>query len=809
MEPSHPPLFPALRFLPILLLLFTACHPDVTDTPTVFTDINAPTRLTTPDGEARIARRVDSLVNLMPREEKIAQLQGAWLRDLVVDGKLSPEKCDSLIPHGIGHLAQFSSSIGLAPEALRDLVRDLQAYQRTKTVSGIPAIFHEEAISGFAARGATTLPQQIGMGCTWNPDLLRANTRASARLMRSVGATQALSPMLDICRDAHWGRIEESFGEDPYLIARMGHAFVAGLQGDDLATGVAATTKHFAGYAGGTDDPRLFYEETLLPHEVTVRLADAQSAMAGYHAVHGVPCSANEELLTDILRTSWGFDGVVISDFWSVNQVFTKFGYGKDQRDAAVKSLSAGLDVELPKGAAFPFLGSALDEGALAEATLDRALRRVLTLKARLGLLGPDARLTADGPLDFDPPENRARAYESAVQSVVMLKNDGVLPLGAETHKIAVVGPNADAVQSLLGDYSYQSLSAYWWKLPTDPLNPKLVTLLEGLRGSVGPDVDIAYARGCDWTKSLQSELDAVDTSIGDARSKDVEFLKIDDLPTPDVEAALKIAAESNVIIAAMGEHLYLSGENRNRSDIRLPGEQQAFVKQLAATGKPVVLVLFSGRPLMLTELEADCAAILSAWFPGEEGGNAVADLITGKQNPSGKLTLTFPANNEQSPLWYGEGYDADDMPLYPFGYGLSYTTFEYADLDAPATAATTDEWLTLSFDVTNTGQRAGTEVVQLYALPNRFDWPSTKQSLKGFTRVDLEAGETKRVTFQVSPEQFAGYVDGGFAVAPGRYEWRVGASATDVRLRGRFGLTGEAKEMKLRNGFFSNVMTD
>jgi beta-glucosidase len=787
------------------LILFVSCKKQEE---LIFVDINIPVQLTTSEREVAIKKQVSEIIGTMSQAEKIAQLQGAWLRDLLVEGKLSIEKCKELIPNGIGHLAQFSSSIGLEPEALRHVVSNLQDYQKNHTKSKIPAIFHEEAISGFSARGATTLPQQIGMGCTWNPELLKANTASSARLMRMVGATQALSPMLDICRDAHWGRIEESFGEDPYFISRMGHAFVTGLQGDNLKQGVAATTKHFAGYAGGTNDLKLFYEETLRPHEVTVRLAKAQSAMAGYHEVHGVPCSASKELLTDILRDNWGFDGVVVSDFWSVNQVFTKFKYGKDQKEAAVKSLQAGLDVELPKGAAFPFLGQAIEEGSLKQATLDQALTRVLTLKARLGLLGPDAQLVSKGSIDFDPKENRERAYQSAVQSTVLLKNDGVLPIGNNVKNIAVVGPNADAVQSLLGDYTYQSLSAYWWKLPTDPLNPKLVTLLEGLKHHVGEHIKVTYAKGCDWTKSLQSEIDEVDTTIGDARSKDVEFIKISDLKAPNLEEALKVASESDVIVAAMGEHLYLSGENRNRRDIRLPGEQQAFIKKLADTGKPVILVVFSGRPTVLTEIEADCNAIVQAWFPGEEGGNAVANILLGKENPSGKLTLTFPSSNEQTPLWYGEGYDSSNMPLYPFGHGLSYTAFEYSNMEMDASANILDEWMTISFDLKNTGDMDGTEVVQLYMSAKNVSGIINPIGLKGFTRVALKTGAQKKVVFKVSPEQVSYFENGSFVIEPAEYEFLIGASSIDIKLRKTVQLKGTKKGMKLKSKFFSNSVT-
>ncbi len=744
------------------------------------------------------------LLAKMSTEEKISQLQGAWLRDLLDGKSLSLDSCRKKIPYGIGHLAQFSSSTDLNPDELKKVIWDLQQYLIHETPNGIPAIFHEEAISGFAAKGATTLPQQIGIGCTWNPDLLRENTAMSAKLMRKVGATQALSPMLDICRNSHWGRIEESFGEEPYFIAKMGLAFVKGLQGEDLSKGVAATTKHFAGYAGGTDNEKVFFEETLLPHEATVRFGNVQSAMAGYHTIKGIPCSANKELLVDILRTKLGFDGVVISDFWSVKQVYTKYKYAKNDKDAAIKSITAGLDVELPFGMSFPYLKEALDEGLIDQKIIDTAVQRVLLLKERLGLLNNEILPFEEKKIDFDPPENRKRAYESACQSIVLLKNNGVLPISTDIKKIAVVGPNAAAVQSLLGDYSYQSLAAYWWKYPVDPKNPKLVTLLDGLKANVKKGVEITYERGCDWTKSMNDEIEKVDNALGDERSKNLEYLNIKDLPKPDVSRAIQISVNSDVIIAAMGEQLYLVGEGRDRKDIRLPGEQEDFVKQLIATGKPVILVLFGGRPQIITNIESRCAAILQAWFPGEEGGNALADILLGKVNPSGKLTLTYPRTNKQAPIWYSKGYDSLDQPMYPFGYGLSYTSYKYKDLKMPKSYSIEEKQISISFEIENLGDFDGAEIAQLYVSPPKEIKELEPIELKGFVRVFIEKKKKKRITIKVSPKQLAYYANGKWIIKPGVYEFKIGASSTDIRLSGKVELKGNKKILNQRNVLFS-----
>ena len=748
--------------------------------------------------ENRIAEKLKN----MPLEEKIAQLQGTWLKDLMTDNKLSLDSCQKKIPNGIGYLAQFASSLKTNPTELKTAIADLQDYLVNETQSGIPAILSEEAISGFSSKGATTLPQQIGMGCTWNPELLKSNTANTSKLMRNIGATHVLSPMLDICRNSHWGRIEESFGEEPYLTAKMGLAFVTGMQTDDLKKGVATTIKHFAGYGdNGSFNEKEFYEETLLPHEVAVRLGKAEHAMAGYHTIKGIPCSANKKLLTDILRNDLGFNGVVISDFWSVKQVFSRYNYAKTEAEAGVKSIKAGLDVELPFGMSFPYLKEELQKGNIAMEDIDQAVKRVLVAKNRLGLLDYK-RPEIEANLDLDPKENRDMAYQSACESMVLLKNNGVLPLKKDVKKIALVGPNADAVQSLLGDYTYQSLATFFRSIPTNGDNPKLITLLEGLKTNLDKAISITYERGCDWTKFSNNE--QPDEQIGDERIKKFAYIGVKNFPEPNTKKALQNAAESDVIIAAMGEHLYLVGENRDRKDIHLPGEQDAFVQKLIATGKPVVLVIFGGRPQIVTEIEPKCAAIIQAWFPGEEGGNALADIITGTVNPSAKLTLTYPRTNEQAPIVYSQGYKEHDMPMYPFGYGLSYTTFEYSGLTSPKAIKTSDDAINISFRITNTGSMNGAEITQLYVSPPESNTNLEPIELKGFSKVFLKKGESKDVTISVSPQQLAYYQNGNWTIEPGTYAFKVGASCLDIKFTDHVELTGDKVILEQRDTFFS-----
>lgn len=754
----------------------------------------------TAHSKIQLEAKVDSLIKSMPLEEKIAQLQGFWMKDLMDGKKLSLDSCRKKIPYGIGYLAQFSGNLKTNSTELKIAIADLQDYLINETKSKIPAIFSEEAISGFSTKGATTLPQQIGMGCSWNPDLIEKNSNNTSKLMRSVGANHVLSPMLDICRNAHWGRIEESFGEEPYLTASMGLAFVKGMQTNNLKNGVATTIKHFAGYGyKGDFDEKNFYEETLLPHEVAIKLGNAQNAMAGYHQIKGIPCSANQELLTTILREELGFNGVVVSDFWSVKQVFSKYKHAKTEPEAGILSLKAGLDVELPFGMSFPYLKNEINKGTISISVIDKALKSVLISKGNLGLL--EYKRPETNPVDLDPPANRILAYKAACEAIVLLKNNGILPLSKNTKKIAVVGPNANAVQSLLGDYTHQSLSTFFRSEPVDPNNPKLVTLLEGLQNKLGTTTEINFERGCDWTQINNKQ---PNEKIGDERIKKFAYIGVKDFPEPNTKRALKIAAESDVIIAAMGEHLYLVGEGRDRKDIHLPGEQATFVKQLQAKGKPVILVIFGGRPQIITELAPKCAAIIQAWFPGEEGGNALTDIITGKVNPSAKLTVTYPKHNEQAPIVYSKGYDKNDMPMYPFGYGLSYASFKYANLKMPETVSINTKKIPLTFTITNNSVYNGAEIAQLYITPPKENTHLEPIELKGFTKVYLEKGATKTIEFLVSPQQLAYYKNKQWVIDPGAYEFKIGASCLDIKLSGKITINGKQVILKERNEFFS-----
>lgn len=753
-----------------------------------------------PFSDDSIDKTVDAIIETMSMEEKIAQITGIRPGEIMEDGKFSEEKCRETIPHGIGHICHFASGVTLSPEELRDFGRKIQDFLMNKTRTGIPAVLHEEAITGFCTQGAVTFPQQLGMGCSWNPEQIKKNTESTRENMRAAGATLALSPMLDISRSAHWNRIEESYGEDPYLTSRLGAAFVEGIQGDDLSTGVAVTTKHFAGYGSQNDNSKELHEEYVMPHEALIKNYEAKSVMPSYGTYEGVALAANHKMLTEILRDEVGFDGVVISDYGAVKMVHTVYKEADSPMMAGVMSLNAGMDIELPQPHCYPMLPEALEKGLVTEERINDAVRKSLTMKARLGLLDETPIIGVDGPLDFDSPEHRKLAYDSACQSMVLLKNDGILPLKNDIGKVALVGPNATTTHGFLGDYTYQAMQAFWWKNPFDPENPKLVSLNEGMSSRLPKDMSLLCERGCDWSAPKETKIDG---EMGDQRLRKIKKRRIEGLPKPDEEKALKIARESDVIVAAMGENYLLCGEGRNREGIRLPGDQEAFVKKLLDTGKPLILVIFGGRPQVIGELEARCAAVIQAWAPGEEGGNALADIISGKVNPSAKLCISYPKTEDPAEVNYKKGYAVEQQ--YPFGFGLSYTSYEYKDLEVVSSADITQDWIDITCKVRNSGERDGAEIVQLYLSPEDSDTTLYPIQLKGFQRVDIKAGEEKSLHFKFSPEQFAERKDETWVIEPGNFTVKIGASCQDIRLTAPLELKG--KRRYLPNGrevFFS-----
>ena len=750
-----------------------------------------------------IDQQVDEIFAKMTQEECVAQLHGTYLEAFFDENnKLIPEKCEELIPNGAGHFSQFCMNTDKTPDELRDMVMQMQAWLKENTPNGIPALFHEEVLSGVNSAYATIYPQQIGMAGSFNPALAEQKTYETATGLRKMGGFMALSPMVDVVRNPSFNRLEESYGEDGYLSAVMGVAFVKGLQHGDLHEGVAATTKHFLGYGGGGDatDKELM-EEILMPHEAIVRLADSHSLMPGYHAMarDGIKCVANEGILQGVLRDYLKFDGIVVSDYGAVEQIDDNMT--DIQRAAA--AINAGNDVDFPQGNSYKYLPQAMEQGLVSKEVFDRAVKRVLKFKALLGLFDENVPLYSTEHIELDSDAERNTAYQLASQSVVLLKNDGVLPLKGEKKNVALVGPNANSMWAMCGDYSYPAMRYFWKSSIEDGSRPHVVGLREGLENNKPEGFAVNYSRGCDWTEEVETVVD----QSGDPRTAYLYYIqnrKVDSGEEANWKEAIKMAAQNDVIVAAVGENVMLCGENRDRKHLRLPGRQEEFVRALIATGKPVVMVVFGGRAQVLGDLADKCAAVIQAWYPGEEGGNALADILYGKVSPSGKLSVTYPAVELHEQICYNYGLDGDPRVAFPFGYGLTYTTFEYSNMQIESNVATNTDRFNVSVEVKNTGDVAATEIVELYVSPIERSAKLKPIQLQGFKRVTLEPGQSETVTLAVSPQQLGYFVNGHWAIDPGRYMIKLGASSQDIRQEGEVVLTGETCEMDLRTAYFA-----
>jgi len=758
-----------------------------------------------------LEQQVDELYGKMSQEERIAQLRSMYMDDLFDDqGNLDTIKCFELIPNGIGHFSQFAMQKPTDPNVLRDRVAAVQDWLIHNTPHGIPALFHEEVLSGVNTRGATIYPQQIGQACSFNAELAELKTKQTSTAMRKMGGVLSLSPMVDVCRTPSFNRLEESYGEDGYLSAVMGTAFVKGLQQGDLKKGVGACSKHYLGYGGGGDAAeKELMEEILLPHETMIRVAGSKALMPGYHAMADANgdttnCVANSLILTDILRGYLGFDGMVVSDYTAIDQLPD----WETPMEKAAAAINAGNDVDFPFGANYQYLAEAIEKGLTTPEMLERAVKDVLRYKFRAGLFDKDAYFYSKEKIVLDTPEERQTAYDIASQSVVLLENNGILPL-KEAKKILLTGPNANSMWAMCGDYSFPAMTYFWKKNMEDLEHPEIMTLFEGMTASKPEGVELMYSRGCDWTEEIETKF----AELGDERAWEVELLhrKVDAGEKIDKAEALAMAKQSDVIIAAVGENVMLCGENRDRQGLRLPGKQEQYVKELIATGKPVVLVVFGGRAQVISGLAEQCAAVIQAWYPGEEGGKAVADILYGKISPSAKLSVSYPKEELDVPICYNYSAEKDARVQWPFGYGLSYTTFEYQNLKADAEVETSAESVNMTFEVKNTGKMAADEIVQIYLSPTSASQQIRPIQLQGFARVTLKPGETKTVQAKLYTDQFGYYSHKDqrqWNIAPGQFVVKIGASSEDIRLHQTVTLKGEAVTKPLRDHYFSETTT-
>ena len=764
---------------------------------------------------ADIEQQVNELYQKMPQEERIAQLKSMYMDELFNEqGQLDTAKCRELIPYGIGHFSQFCMQQPRDPNELRDRAIAIQDWLMHNTPNGIPALLHEEVLSGVNTLGSTIYPQQIGQAGSFNPELAELKTIQTSTTLRKIGGIFALSPMVDVCRTPSFNRLEESYGEDGYLSAVMGTAFVKGLQQNNLKKGVGACSKHYLGYGGGGDaDEKVLMEEILLPHETMIRLTGSVAVMPGYHAMKTSPspsegdenvnCVANSWILTDILRNYVGFDGMVVSDYTAIDQIPGL----KTTVEKAAAAINAGNDVDFPFGANYQYLQEAIDKGLVKPEMLERAVKNVLRIKFRMGLFDKDAYLYSKENITLDTPEERQTAYDIATQTVVLLENNGILPL-KDIKNVLLTGPNANSIWAMCGDYTYPAMSYFWKKVEdvADRDNPHIVKLLEGMQNRKPEGVNVMYSRGCDWTETIETKY----AEGGDERAWEYELLhrKVDAGEKADKAEALKMAKDADVIIAAVGENVMLCGENRDREGLRLPGKQEQYVEELLKTGKPVVLVMFGGRAQVISGIAEKCAAVIQAWYPGEEGGNAVADILYGKVSPSAKLSVSYPNTEINEPICYNYSTEKDARVAWPFGYGLSYTTFEYQNLQVNSEAQTSDDFVELTFQVKNTGSVKADEVAQIYLSPTAESQNIRPIQLQGFARLSLEPGQEKTVTTRLYVEQFGFYSHKGdvreWNIEPGTFIVKVGASSADIKLQQQVELKGKAVTKPLRDHYFS-----
>ena len=754
-----------------------------------------------------IEQRVNKYLSQMTLDEKLAQIGSYWMWDLQTDGVLDWGKTAGKLKHGIGQITRVAGASTLDPVSAAKASNQLQKFLIEKTRLGIPAIIHEECCSGAMMLGGTMYPQMLGLASTFQPELAEAMTTAIRKQLLAIGARQGLAPVLDVARDPRWGRVEETFGEDPTLVSHFGMAYIKGLQSDDLSQGVMATGKHFIGHSlsqGGLNCApvhagiREIYDVCLAPFQAAIYDAKLASIMNAYPELDGEVVAASRRILTDLLRGQLGFDGVVVSDYEAILMIHNFHYVAADPAQAASLALHAGIDVELPTIACYGDpLKSALENGDITLEHVDTSVRRHLTKKFELGLF--ENPYVDDGRVleVFETAAQRELAREIARKSMVLLKNDGLLPLPKTLKTLAVIGPNAHHGRSQLGDYSYAAKRELMaWNTPpnsafvnVDPdelseYDVKVVTALSGIKVAVSADTKIQYAKGCD---NLNTD-------------------------PAGIEEAVDIARQADAVVLVLGDHSGLTpeattGETRDTADLKLPGIQEDLANAVLSTGKPVAIILITGRPYALTSLAERANAILEAWLPGEEGGSAIADILFGDFSPGGKLPITFPRSVGQVPLyynakpagaksnWYVDYVSEKVTPLYPFGHGLSYTSFEYSDLVIQQIHATLGEIVDISLNVQNIGKVAGEEVVQLYIHDEFASTPRPIKELKGYQRVMLEPEETRKITFHLPVNQLAFYnVDMNLVIEAGRIDIMLGSSSEDIRLCGEFEIVGEKK---------------
>ncbi|GHD83035.1 beta-glucosidase [Salinibacterium amurskyense] len=699
--------------------------------------------------------QVEHLIAQMTLEEKLAQLVGIWVGAGVDGQSVAPmqsaqddgaDDFNEFSKNGLGHLTRVFGTVPVSPSAGRSALGRTQRWLRDNTRLGIPAIAHEECLTGLAAWQATTFPTPLAWGATFDPDLIEEMGHAIGESMAKLGVHQGLAPVLDVIRDVRWGRVEECIAEDPFVVGELGSAYVRGLQ----STGVIATLKHFVGYSNSRAGrnlapvyagPREVADVLLVPFEMAVLDAGVGSVMHSYAEIDGVPVASDPTLLTDLLRDRWGFEGTVVADYFGVAFLESLHQVASDLGDAAAQALAAGVDIELPTGKAFLApLAKKVRSGEVDSALVDRALRRVLIQKQQLGLLDPESAAFSvdadDDEIDLDPPHHRAIAATIAEKSVTLLSDGGILPLAPDA-QIAVLGPNAHRTAALFGCYSF--VNHVLERHPEVEMGFEAATLFESLNHDFSSV--LGFAPGC----------------------------AVDDDDTSQIAEAVELAKTAGVAVIAVGDHAGLFGrgtvgEGCDRDSLELPGVQRQLVEAVLDSGTPVVLVVISGRPYAIDWAAARGAAIIQAFFPGEEGAAAISGAIAGRLNPAGRLAVSVPRSAGSQPYSYlhprlGEPSEVSNLttaPAFPFGFGLSYTSFSYSEAGIDSETIAADGRFDIHFTVTNTGTREGDDVIQVYANDVVGSVTRPMRQLIAFTRVTLQPGESRTLSMSIPTTRIA-----------------------------------------------------
>lgn len=752
-----------------------------------------------------IESRVEDILSQMTLEEKVGQMLtslGWHMYERVGDDvRLTKRLMEELDKYHIGSLwgfmradpwTQRTLKTGLNPTLAPKAVNKLQRYVIENTRLGIPLFLAEECPHGHMAIGTTVFPTSIGQSSTWNPKLIEQMGRAIAKEARAQGAHIGYGPVLDLARDPRWSRVEETYGEDPFLIGKMGEALVRGFQGDDFNPGesLLSTLKHFASYGwteGGHNGASAHVgmremEEAILPPFREAIDAGALSVMSSYNEIDGTPSTANYHLLTKVLRNRWGFQGFTISDLRSIGRL-REHGVAASDYEAAVKAVNAGLDNDLGMNVYGEQLGEAVKKGDVSPAVLDQSVSRILRLKFRMGLFDTPFVDEKAAPEMVANSEHLELAREVARQSIVLLKNrNNILPLKKNcSKKIAVIGPNADNIYNMLGDYTAPQTAA------------SVVTVLEGIKNKVDNE-DVIYAKGCAIRDTSRI---GIRDALNAAASADVVIMVMGGSSARDFSSEYEETGAAKVSANLISD--MESGEGYDRATLNLMGLQLELIQEIKKLGKPIILVLIKGRPLLLEGIIQEVDAIIDAWYPGMEGGNALADILFGDYNPGGRLSISIPRSVGQLPVYYNPKRTGNrnkyleevGVPRYCFGYGLSYTSFEYSDMEVTLNETTDDCIVNIRVKIVNIGQKSGDEVVQLYICDDVSSYTTPAKQLRAFERIHLEAGESQIVTFTLNKKSMMLYMqDDEWVVEPGSFSLMIGSSSQDIRLQHKIYVT-------------------